>query len=191
MKIGLDFDGVISDCGQLKSNAAKMLYGLDIPACDFKKESIIGGGHMTAAQYAAFQDIIYRTRDAAHFMHPVDGMAESIRRLADDGHTLTVVTSRDGEGLEIAKQWSAEQGLSLDFIGVGHGVSKAGACAGLDAFVDDDLDKLEQLVGVVPRRFLFSWGYNKHLAEEATAKRVGSWQEFCEEIASSPRPLRD
>ena len=41
MKIGLDFDGVISDCGKLKSDSAKKLYGVDIPSAKFKKEIVV------------------------------------------------------------------------------------------------------------------------------------------------------
>jgi len=40
MKIGLDFDGVISDCGKLKSDGAKKLYGFDIPSAKFKSRKL-------------------------------------------------------------------------------------------------------------------------------------------------------
>lgn len=45
---------------------------------------------------------------------------------------------------------------------------------GLDLYVDDDFDKLEPLVGVVPHLFLFSWGYNAHEEVGTIAKRVAS-----------------
>lgn len=184
MKIGLDFDGVISDCGKLKSDAAKKFYGLDIPPEKFKKEIVIGEGHLTAEQYHDLQKIIYGTRVAGFLMEPVSGMLESIPQLLALGHTLLIVTSRGEVELEIAKEWSIRQGLALDFIGVGYGVNKAGACTGLDVYIDDDLDKLEPLVGIVPQRFLFSWGYNSHIDEGRVAKRVGSWGEFCKTIES-------
>ena len=71
----------------------------------------------------------------------------------------------------------------MDIAGVNLGVTKAKACKGLDVYVDDDLDKLEPLVGIVPNRFLFSWGYNQHIdVPPSTAKRVDSWQQFYQEI---------
>lgn len=178
MKIGLDFDGVVSDCGKLKSDTAKKLYGLDIPPKKFKKEIVIGEGYLTAEQYRDLQKTIYGTREVGLLMEPVEGMLESIPQLLALGHTLLVVTSRTEVELEIAKEWSLNQGLNLDFFGVGYGVSKAAACTGLDVYIDDDLDKLEPLVGIVPHRFLFSWGYNSHIGIGAVAKRIGSWEEF-------------
>ena len=60
MKIGLDFDGVISDCGDLKSKGAKILYGVDIPPEKFKKELVVGQGILTLEQYANLQKQIYQ-----------------------------------------------------------------------------------------------------------------------------------
>jgi len=72
-----------------------------------------------------------------------------------NGHNVTVITARDGIGLEIAKEWTLKEGILLDFIGVGYGGSKATAASGLDIYMDDDLDKLEQLIGIVPRLSCF------------------------------------
>jgi hypothetical protein len=178
MRIGLDFDGVISDNGKLKSDAAKMLYGVDIPSAKFKKEIVVGGKHLTMEQYRELQKIIYGTCEIGFLMEPVDGVLHFLPRLVDDGHSILVVTSRDEVALEIAKEWSARQRLKLSFVGVGYGNSKASAANGLDFYVDDDLDKLESLVGVVPHRFLFSWGYNTHVDVGTVAKRIASWEEL-------------
>ena len=173
---------MISDCGKLKSDAAKKLHGLDIPSEKFKKEIVIGEGYLTAEQYRDLQRIIYGTREVGFLMEPVSGVLESVPQLLALGHTLLIVTSRGEVELEIAKEWSVKRGLALDFVGVGYGVSKAVACTGFDVYIDDDLDKLEPLVNIVPHRFLFSWGYNNHIDVGAVAKRIGSWQEFCETI---------
>jgi len=178
MKIGLDFDGVISDCGKLKSDGAKKLYGVDIPPAKFKKEIVVGEKHLTMEQYRELQKIIYGTREIGFLMEPVDGVLHFLPRLVADGHTVLVVTSRGEVELEIAKEWSTRQGLQLDFVGVGYGNSKANAANGLDFYIDDDLDKLEPLVGVVPHRYLFSWGYNAHVDVGEVAKRVASWEEL-------------
>lgn len=178
MKIGLDFDGVISDCGKLKSDGSKKLYGVDIPPAKFKKEIVVGEKYLTMEQYRELQKTIYGTREIGFLMEPVDGVLHFLPRIIADGHTVLVVTSRGEVELEIAKEWSTRQGLQLDFIGVGYGNSKANAANGLDFYVDDDLEKLESLVGVVPHRFLFSWGYNAHVEIGDVAKRIASWEEL-------------
>ena len=61
---------------------------------------------------------------------------------------------------------------------MGYGKSKDPAVKDFDMFVDDDLDKLEQLMDIVPHRYLFSWGYNEHVDETDIAKRVSSWEEL-------------
>ena len=178
MKIGLDFDGVISDCGKLKSDGAKKLYGVDIPPAKFKKEIVVGEKYLTAGQYRELQKIIYGTREVGFLMEPVGGVLHHLPLLVAEGHIILIVTSRGEVELEIAKEWSLLQGLQLDFVGVGYGNSKADAATGLNLYVDDDLDKLEPLVDVVPHRFLFSWGYNAHVDIGTIAKRIASWEEL-------------
>ena len=178
MKIGLDFDGVISDCGKLKSDGAKKLYGVDIPPAKFKKEIVVGEKHLTANQYRELQKIIYGTREIGFLMEPVGGVLHHLPLLVAEGHIILIVTSRGEVEIEIAKEWSLLQGLQLDFVGVGYGNSKADAATGLNLYVDDDLDKLEPLVDVVPHRFLFSWGYNAHVDIGTIAKRIASWEEL-------------
>lgn len=178
MKIGLDFDGVIADCGKLKSDGALKLYGLEIPPEKFKKEIVIGEGHLTAEQYLSLQQSIYGTREIGFLMELVPEVDLHLAKLLEDGHTLVVITSRGEKELGIAREWSELKGLSLEFIGVGGGRSKAEAAAGCDVYVDDDLDKLEPLVGIVPHLFLFGWGYNAAVEVDGVARRVTSWSDL-------------
>ena len=62
MEIGIDFDGVVTDCGELKSFVAKRLYGKDIPPDNFKKEFVVGKEMLTHKQYRELQSIIYGTK---------------------------------------------------------------------------------------------------------------------------------
>ncbi len=178
MKIGLDFDGVISNCGDLKSYCAKALYGVHISPAKFKQEIVVGEKHLTMDQYRELQKIIYGTQEIGFLMKPVDGVLHFLPQLLDDGHTVLVVTSRSDVSLEIAKEWSVRQGLKLDFVGVGYGKSKANAAKDLDFYVDDDFDKLEQLIDIVPNRFLFSWDYNADVEVGTIAKRLASWEDL-------------
>ena len=186
MRIGLDFDGVISNGGQLKSDGAKLLYGVEIPPERFKKEVVVGEGILTLGQYRHLQEQIYDTREIGLTrLLPVDGVLEFVPKLQQEGYDLLVVTSRGERGSEIAQEWMKQKGLDLHLVGVGGGVSKADACKGLDVYVDDDLDKLKLLVGSVPHRYLFSWDYNRHVrVPQEIAKRIESWQHFYNEISS-------
>ena len=184
LHIGLDFDGVISDCGALKSVTARHLYGVDISPDDFKKELVVGRGLLTMTQYRNLQQVIYGTREHGLTAAPVPGMKDGLSALREAGHRVRVITSRDGNELGIAKEWAQKHGLDLDFTGVGYGASKAYAAQGCDLYVDDDLDKLEPLVGIVPNLYLFSWGYNRHIDASEIAKRVASWDHLLSEISS-------
>jgi len=184
MRIALDFDGVLSDCGALKSAQAKRLYGVDIPSERFKKELVVKDlvgedeGILTMAEYRVLQEAVYSDFDVGLTMQPVSGMLEYLPRLLNEGHEIRIVTSRDGVRLDVAKAWAEKHALELEFTGVGYGKSKAPATEGFDLVVDDDLEKLEPLVGVVRHRYLFGWGYNAHVDIGDVAIRVNSWEEL-------------
>lgn len=183
MKIGLDFDGVISDCGKLKSGVAEKLYGVKIPPERFKKELVVDTGILTSEQYRHLQKQIYGTQEFGFLMEPVKGVLEFVPRLKRDRHNLKIVTSRGEKELNIAREWMTNYGLEIQLISSGVRMSKADACKGLDVYIDDDLDKLEPLIDIVPHRYLFSWGYNQHMEIPAEiAQRMNSWHHFYEEV---------
>lgn len=180
MNIGLGFNGVITDCSNLKSFAAMNLYGVIIPPKDFKKEIVIASGILTEKQYCEIQRFIYETKEWGLSMEMVDGeIPVYLNHFDREGHKLVVVTSRDGTALDVAKEWSRRQGIDhyFEFVETGD-QSKVEALRGFDLYVDDDLDKLEPLVGIVPQLLLFSRGCNNHGLNEGFAKRVSSWEEL-------------
>lgn len=177
MKIGLDFDGVVADCGQLKADGARLLYGADISPDKFKKEIVVGKGYLTSEQYVELQQKIYESREIGLKMHPVAGMLEILPLILRNNHAVQVITSRSQAGTEIAKDWLVGQGLELDFISVGPGNSKAESVHGLDLYIDDDFEKLAVLTGEVGRLCLFSWGYNRDVSISSDVIRVASWQD--------------
>lgn len=179
MNIGLDFDGVIADCGELKSYGIQKLFGIVVAPEDCKKEIVLTKGLLTADQYRTMQRMVYDTKEYGLRMKAVTGAIEGIQQLLHAGHMVHVVTSRNEAGLDIAMKWLHVHGITLPCHGVGYGKSKADACASCDVFVDDDIDKLEDLIHVVPRLFLFSWAYNEHVSHEheqsAIYTRIQSW----------------
>lgn len=184
MLIGLDFDGVVTDCGKLKNEGAKRLYGVDIPPGRFKKELVVGSGLLTAEQYRELQDHIYRDREIGLLMEPVDGALGYLSKLLEDKHHIKIVTSRGALESSLVEEWMNQRRIAIPVVYVGFGNDKAKACTGLDIYADDDLDKLENLVGIVPHRFLFSWEYNQHVeVNPSIAARVDGWSELYREIS--------
>ena len=107
-------------------------------------------------------------------------MKEALFDQLRKGHNLSIITSRRERGLELAARWLREQSLDIPIIGVGQGNSKTEAAQtqGLNLFVDDSLDKLIPLIGIVPNLFLFSWEYNAHEQIPEEIKRVFSWEDL-------------
>ena len=179
MKIGLDFDGVIADSSELKVLGARELYHIDIPVGQFKKEIVVEEKrYLTFLEYKKLQDHIYTSRSLGLSMKIVNGADVYIRKLIDSGHSFKIITSRSGKALETAKEWLSKNNFKLDIEGVGYGFSKANACEGLGLYIDDDLEKLTDLVSVVPDRWLFSWEYNLGVDDERITKRVNSWEDI-------------
>jgi hypothetical protein len=181
MNIGLDFDGVISDCTKVKAKAMKRLFNIDFPADKIKMEIVVEEGVLTLEQYRCMQKEIYHNPQYGLEMDPVPGALYYVHILREQGNSIKIITPRDGDAQEIARAWMFQRGLYLPVTGVGPGKSKVGACQGLDAYVDDDLKNLEPLVEVVPHRFLFHWEYNKDSYCNSVATRV-DWDTFYSSI---------
>jgi uncharacterized HAD superfamily protein len=178
MKIGFDFDSVITDSRKLKAEYAKKLYGLDLPYELFKWDPLVTSGKVTEEQYRAVQRAVHLGEQENQRMEPVAGVLEYLPKIMQE-HDVKIVTARDGLSAELARRWLKENNLEIELLGVGNKVTKAAGCQGLDLFVDDDWDKLEPLIGVVPNRYLFTWEYNKHIdVAQSVAKRVHSWEEI-------------
>lgn len=183
MNIGLDFDGVITNCGKLKSEVAKKIYGIDVPPEKTTKELIISSGLLTPEQYGIIQEQAYSTRELGLSMSPVDEVLYYLPKLQDERHNIKIITSRGKLESQIAKEWMEQRGISIPIISVGYRDSKTEACKGSDVYIDDFLDKIKPLIDIVPHRFLFTWGYNKHIEVESfIAQRISSWKEFYDEI---------
>lgn len=187
MKIGLDFDGVIADYAKTKAEVAKLLFGIDIRPEETKKEIAVPK-HMTLLQFRAIQMVANGIKEVAMSTQFVPGAQHWINHLLRERHKLKVVTSRSGIARDLAELWLPWKEILV--IGVGHDVSKAEAAAGCDVFVDDDLDKLEELVGVVPHRFLFTWKHNEGMETGEIAKRISSWKELHEQIMRLDKEAR-
>lgn len=172
MKIGLDFDGVIADSHPLKSVIAKQMFGVDIPPDKFFKEYIVEAG-LSIDQYKKVKENLYFND---HDISPIKDAPIRISLLLEQGHDIKIITSRTGETLEKAKNLLKKYNLNLPVVGVGYGVSKVPASEGLDVFIDDDIEKLIPLAGVVKHLLLFSSPYKNNKYKDVIC--VKSWNDI-------------
>jgi 5'(3')-deoxyribonucleotidase len=177
LKIGFDFDSVITDSRALKTEHARRMYGIDIPYEDFKWHPAVTGGLITPEQYRAVQVAVHEGERYRSRMLPVDEVLTYLPQLAQR-HDVTIITARSERSLETAKRWLAEHVPDIPIIGVGHGGNKAPAATGMDLFVDDDRSNLDDLAGTVPNLYLFSWKFNEHERLPARIGRVSSWKDI-------------
>ena len=182
MEIGIDFDGVVIDCGDLKARAAEMLYRIKISPAIFRRKILVGRGVLSERQYREIQKLAYEGENIESIMKPVDGVFEYLSKLREEGNNIKIVTSRGEIGTEVAKRWMTGKGLNIPIIGVGYRNQKTQACQGLDIYVDDDLEKIMPLIDTVPNLFLFTWEYNRDVEGPASVKRVENWRELYQEI---------
>lgn len=181
MKIGLDFDGVIVDAAERKVKAASELFGIDIKPSQTKRALLVPSGIMTEEQYRAVQRLVNSMR-YGRTMRAIPGALESIKQLMEYGFEIEVITARDGMGLRAARHWLRDNGFDLQRDGRCLPVTgvrnrnKADAARkrGIYLFVDDDLERLVELEGVVPWRVQFSWHYNRH-ERDKSIMRVDNW----------------
>lgn len=173
LRLGLDFDGVFMDCARLKDDVARDLYNMPY--------HLLNDGERQHVRDNAYHDPAMIDR-----MQPLDGAFERVAQLHTDGYDMRVITSRDGDMLDIAEDWYAQQRdiqpydvPDLEFIGVGLHDSKSAACEqeGVDVFVDDDLYKLAPLQAVVPHRYHFQSGHDPDTNHDVAAP-VQDWDEL-------------
>ncbi len=184
MDIGLDLDGVVNDPIPLKREWARRLFGVDIPPEKCKREYAVGESLLTDDQYTELQECIFSSRKVGPIINPVPGAIEYIQMLSENGHNIRIITSKNQEEMDVLVPEMRKYGLDLHVTAVGHGDDKREACSGLIVYADDDLDKLESLIEIVPYRFMFRWPYNENVdVEPHVAKSVWSWPELYGEIA--------
>ncbi|TAK04866.1 hypothetical protein EPO33_02615 [Patescibacteria group bacterium] len=187
LNIGLDFDGVIADTSALKREHARALFGVELPADRLKEQMVTADGLMTRDQYRALMRAVCATRDLGLRMAPLPGMDEALRALVASGHDCKIITARCEEEVAVAREWCLSRALpDLPFVSVGYGMPKTEAARGLDAYIDDDLQKLLPLVGAVPHLFLFTQPHNAGDAVPPGIRRVASWYEFTTHLAAVP-----
>jgi hypothetical protein len=184
MKIGIDFDGVITNSGKLKSDAARMLYGIEFPGDEFKRKIIVEKHKLLPSdEYEKFQQKIFSRKKFNKMLPPVPGAPEYVSRLIAEGHEVLIVTTRIGKKADMAREWLKQQNMDVPCAGIGRRNLKSSVLKDFDMYIDDDSQELLLLKPIVPHLFLFSWKYNQNENIEDIGKRVSSWSELYEKIS--------
>lgn len=191
LRIIVDFDNVMVKSALLKAFWANKLFGVNIPPAFFRKRMVVDSwGLLTQKQYQMIREKVYRDIFTAYHLRPVDGSLHFVRALIEEGHFVACITSLQGFGVNIAREYFLRHKLPINCYGVGYGKSKAKRALALraDVFFDDDPHKLEKLSGLIPHLFLHDWIYNRRIKiDPDIIERVGdentcAWERFYERI---------
>ncbi len=169
MRIGLDFDDTIADALGLKRSWISQKFSIPLDQPIDTKDP----------KYKESKNEMYRDREfTLEYLKPRVGSLEAISQLVRS-HDLSIVTSRSGDVLGIARDWLNINGVeNLEVNGVGYGNSKLDACRELDIFVDDELRKLVNLVGSVKHLFIITTEENKDEQLPEGIKRIDSLEDL-------------
>lgn len=173
MRLGLDFDGVISDTIPRVIEYARAMHGLELSAFD-----VVAPGGPAGLVFDTWLQLITDTHGTPYAltMPPTDGALPALKHLFESNH-IVVVTARRGQALDYASAWLAQTGLAgyVNDIVSSAGTTKAEIAHGLGlaVLVDDVVENLRGLRGeTVP--VLWDAVYNQS-AHAAKIRRVRGW----------------
>jgi phosphoglycolate phosphatase-like HAD superfamily hydrolase len=141
--IALDYDGVIADTNQVKSDWIAETLSLDVPPWLCNRTEcvpIIG-----LENYNRMSPIVYG-REASLRARPVPGVLEALQTLRQM-YRLAIVTARTEEQIQWTGEWLAAQGIEDAFEGIhssSGGMTKAEIVCqlGAIALIEDDVRHL-------------------------------------------------
>lgn len=176
MRVGLDFDGVISDTIPSMIEFARVTHGLHLSPLDCVAPD--GPAGLGSEVWLRLITDTHATPYALS-MPPMFGTADGLARLSDR-HEVVVVTARRGGALENTRIWLDHHGLAGHVADI---VSSAGKTKadiahelGLALLVDDVIENLHGLCGpVVP--VLWDAIYNRDALVDTWIRRVSGWSD--------------
>ncbi|MEK7473370.1 MAG: HAD hydrolase-like protein [Patescibacteria group bacterium] len=180
MKIGLDFDGVVVDSHRLKATLLKEVFQSDVPIEACRNHIQRHCGIRMHKEYLHVQRLVYENKTYHERLEFMPGAERRIKQLRDRRHELTIISSRSPQAATLGLSWLKTRKLDVPFIPTGRHASKAATAKqlGLDCFVDDDLVKLNQLMGTVSKLYLFRQPHNAMIKDAGPhIEIVKSWAE--------------
>lgn len=191
MYIGIDLDEVLADFMSALIDFHNCTYGTsftknDFHSCEFHE--VWGGTQEEAIQK------VYDFHKTAYSenMQPVAGSVEGVENLKRDGHTLSVITSRQYDFVDLTKNWLQkyfpDKFSNIHFTNShsqnGVAIKKSEICSRLNVgiLIDDRADNANECAMSGTKVFLLDYPWNRNANLLPTVTRVKSWQEIIKSI---------
>ena len=159
LKIGLDFDGVIANTPELKREIAQTKFGINIPKDVMTKEGFLEKG-FTEKTYKTLQEMVQSSVD----VKPIPESIDYLIKWKKEGYYECIVSFREYRHESIIGNLLDKNGLKdIDYV-MTNQKPKTWFCVGLDMFIDDRMEHLNDLLKDkrIPYLFLFDAPYNKN-----------------------------
>jgi hypothetical protein len=171
MKICLNFGGVIANPYGIMADVSKEKFGAGISIEQFRRKTVVENNLLTWEQYQKVKREVMHELTA---IPPVPGALLYLPLLLEN-HSVCVVTNQVEEA-EFVRKWFAMHGLRDCVVFNTNHTSEAEIFKGLNVYVDDNLEKLLPLMGLVPNLLFFSGQSSEEEPECIT--RLFSWPEL-------------
>ncbi|MCK5449490.1 hypothetical protein KAI32_01350 [Candidatus Pacearchaeota archaeon] len=183
-KIGVDFDGVVVNTGELQKYVARELFEKNIsPSCHYSTS--IREGYLTNEEARRVINETYKNQKYLHYLKEQPNAKKTLMNLVDSGFPLEIITAREGKEFDFAQKWLKQNGIYIPVKSTLDGEDKTKACNGLDVYVEDIPYQANSLKEVVPRIVLFNSYDNKEsiLTDEEKRQiegieRISDWNQF-------------
>jgi hypothetical protein len=183
-RIAFDFDGVIADTNQIKSEWISKHLGLSVPKCKCDRTnciSIIGEKH-----YEKMTIYLHR-REMTIQTNPVNGSLPNILSLSQNNQ-LYVITNRTPERIEWIKEWMEKFNIASKIKNIyrSHNSFKLKIADALSiyALLDDDIRHLKTNSKSEVIKYLFSPNIDQLLEKEGIFY-TPSWASFVNHLKST------
>lgn len=180
--VGFDVDGVVADTMRLFIDIARDDFGVEIA---YEEMTCYDLGKCLDVEDDLIEGVIHRLLDGTRDdgLHPLDGVSNVMRRLADCCNPVRFVTARPSP--EYILEWILERlplaDHQVDLVATGSFEAKTDVLRekGVRCFVEDRLETcfLLEPAGIQPILFRQPWNREPHPFPE-----VGSWGELAEMI---------
>lgn len=202
MNIGIDIDGVLTNVGKFiieegqkycEENQKGKLLKTDV----LDTKEVFGWDNETDVDFWLKNIFIYAKENPI-----IEGAAENIKKLKQDGHHIYIITARfltteetqerfkdiyknDGEDMrELVKKWLAENNIIYDkIIFSGEDKSKHIHENKIDIMIEDTPSNLENL-SKITKMICYDWPYNK-CVKNNNIHRCHNWDEIYKTIKES------
>lgn len=183
VRIGVDFDGVIANTGELQKYVARELFGKNIsPSCHYSTS--VKEGNLTKDEARIVFNETYQNQKYISSLKEQPNAKKTLRALIDSGVHLEIITSREEKEFDFAQKWLKQNGIYVPVKSVVN-ENKTKACNGLDIYVEDIPYQIGSLKEIVPRIVLFNSYDNKEsiLTDEERKQvkgieRISNWNQF-------------